>query len=71
MWARFMACDTEYRAVDRNLAEAVVSDCAHFIVAICILPLVLSCFFITLVGVIASVERGGTREYVLMEFTVL
>ena len=43
--------------VDRNLAEAVVLDCAHFIVARCVLPLVLRFFFSTLVGVIASVRR--------------
>ena len=38
VWARFIASETEWRAVDRNLAEATVSDCACFIVAICVLP---------------------------------
>ena len=66
-----MACETEWRAVDRNIAEAVVLDCAHFIVASCILPLVLRCFFSTAVVVLASVKYEGTTEYVLMEFTVL
>ena len=55
--ALVIAWETEWRAVDRNLEEAVVSDCARFIVTICVLPLVLHCFFSTLVGVIASVKR--------------
>ena len=28
-----MACDTECRAVDKNMAESVVSNCDFFIVA--------------------------------------
>ena len=39
--ARMMACDTEWRTVDRNLAEADVSDCGLFIAAICVLRFVL------------------------------
>ena len=66
-----IACDTEWRAVDRNLAEAVLSDCACFIVAICVQSRVLRCFFSTSVGVLASVVLRGTIEYVLMEFIVL
>ena len=34
--AHIMTCDTDWRSVDRNLAEAVVSDCAIFIVASCV-----------------------------------
>ena len=61
MWARVMACETEGRAVNRNLAEAMVSDFDRFIIASCVLPLVLHCFFSTLVGVVASVLlRGNT-----------
>ena len=52
-----IAYETEWRAVDRNLEEAVVSDCARFIVASCVLPLVLRCFFSALVGVIANIKR--------------
>ena len=44
-------------AANRNLAEAVVSEFARFIVAIYVLPLVLCCLFSTLVGVIASVKH--------------
>ena len=66
-----MACDTECRAVDKNLAEAVVSNCAILIVASCVLSLVLQCFFSTLVGVLDSVKLVGTTEYVLIGFTVL
>ena len=55
-----MACDTEWRAVDRNLLEAVVSDCDIFVVVSCVLRLVPRCFFSTLVGVLASVELRGT-----------
>ena len=61
VWVWMTACDTEWRAVDRNLAEAVVSECALFIVASCVLHLVLHCFFIALVGVLASVELRGTK----------
>ena len=31
-WAQMMACDTECRAVNRNIAEAVLSNCDLFIV---------------------------------------
>ena len=48
-----------------------MSYCVYFMVAICVLPLVLRCFFSTLVGVVASVVLRGTTEYVLIEFTVL
>ena len=57
MFARVIAWETEWRAVDRNLAEAVVSDCAQFIVMSCVLPLVLCYLFSTLVCVISSVKR--------------
>ena len=60
VWERVISWETERRVVDRNLAEAVVSECAHFIVASCVLPLVLHCLFGTLAGVLASVKRGGT-----------
>ena len=33
VFARFVAWETEWREIDRNLAEAVVSDCDCFIVA--------------------------------------
>ena len=69
--ARVISWETEWRAVDRNLAEAVVSECARFIVVSCVLPLVLCCYFCALFGVLAIVKRGGTTEYALMEFTVL
>ena len=54
VWERMMAYDTEWRAVDRNLAEAAVSDCALFIVVRRVIRLVLRCFFSTSVGVLAS-----------------
>ena len=66
-----MACDTEWRAVDNNIVEDLVSCCALFIVARYFLRLFLRIFFITLVGVIDSVELIGTTEYVFMDFTVL
>ena len=66
-----MACETEWREVDKNLAEAVVFDCDIFILSMCVLRLVLRCLFSNLVGVLASVKLGGTTEYVLMGFTVL
>ena len=49
-----MAFETEFRAVDRNLADAMVSGCDQFMVASCVLPLVLCCFFSSLVVVPAS-----------------
>ena len=66
-----MACDTEWRVVDKNLAEAVVSNCDLFIIASCVLRLVLRRFFSTLVGVLDIVKIGGTIYYVSMGFTVL
>ena len=71
VWERFIAWETEWIEVDRNLAEAIVLDYACFIFVICVLPLFLRFFFITLVGVLDSVKRWGTTEYVSMEFTVL
>ena len=56
VFARVIAWDTEWRAFDRKRAEAVVSDCAHFIVAIFVLPIILRCFFSTLGGVLDSVK---------------
>ena len=56
MFSRVIAWDTEWRSVDRKLAEVVVSDCARFIVASLVLPLILRCFLSTLVGVIVSVK---------------
>ena len=46
-------------------------DCARFIVASLVLTLILTFFFSTLGGVIASVKGGGTTMYVLMGFIVL
>ena len=66
-----MASETEWRAVDRNISEAVMSDCARFMVTSCVLTLVIRCFFSTLVGVLSSVVLRGTADYILMEFTVL
>ena len=71
MWARVVACETEWRAVIRNIAEDLVSDCARFIVASCFLHLVLHFFFSTVVGILASGKRGGTTDYLIMDFTVL
>ena len=58
MRAWVMACETEWREVDRNIANAVVSDCDWFIVVSCSLPLFLRCFFSILNGVLASVKSG-------------
>ena len=66
-----MAFETDCRAVYRNLAEDVVSNCYCFMVSGCVLPLVLRCFFSTLAGALASVLLRGTADYGLMEFTVL
>ena len=41
VWSSVMACDTDWREVNRNLVEAVVSDCALCIVASCVLCLFL------------------------------
>ena len=66
-----IAWDTEWGAVDRNQAEAVLSECAHFIVASLVLPPILRCFFSTLGGVLTSVKFGGITMYVLMGFIEL
>ena len=55
VFARVIAWDTEWRAVDRKQAEAVLSECDRFIVASIVLPIILGCFLSTLVGVLASV----------------
>ena len=51
-----IAWETEWRSVNRKLVENVLTDCACFIVASCVLPLALHCFFSTLVCVLASVK---------------
>ena len=56
VFARLIAWDTEWRAVDRKLAEAFLSDCACFIVGVLVLPLILRCFLSILGGVLASVK---------------
>ena len=58
--ARIMACDTEWRSVDRNLVEAVVSDWYRFIFAICVWQRFLCFLFSTLCGVITSVVLRST-----------
>ena len=71
IFARVIAWDTEWRAVDRKRAEAVLSECARFIVASLVLPLILRFLFSTVGGVLASVKGGGTKMYVVMGFKVL
>ena len=66
-----IAWDTDWRAVDRNRAEAVLSDCDRFIVASLVLPLILRCFFSTLGDVLTSFKLGVTTMYVLMGFIEL
>ena len=65
-----IAWDTEWRAVDRNQAEAVFPNCARCIVASFVLPLILRCLFSTLGGVLTIVKLGGTTIYVLMGFII-
>ena len=65
-----IAWDIERSAVEKKLAEAVVSDWARCIVASLVLPLMFCCFFCTLFGGIASVNLGGTTMYVLMVFKI-
>ena len=65
-----MACDTEWRAVNRNLAGDMISDFARFIVASSVLRRVLHYLFSTLCGVLKSTLLRGTTEYVLMGFKV-
>ena len=69
--AQMMACDTEWRAVNRNIAEAVVFICACFIVTRYFRRRNLCCFFSTLFGVLACVVLRDTIEYVLMGFIIL
>ena len=59
-----IAWDTEWRAVDRNLAEAFLSDCDSLIVAILALPLISRCFFSNLGDVLTSVNLGSTTVYI-------
>ena len=66
-----MDCDTEWRAVDKNIAEDIVSDCAIFIVSSCVLRLIFSRFFGILFGMLGNFKLGCTTYYVLMGFTVL
>ena len=61
----------EWRAVDRNRAEAVLSDCYRFIVLILVLPLILRCFFSTLGAVLTSFKFRGITMYVLMGYKKL
>ena len=70
MFSLVIAWDTEWRAVDRNLAEAVFSDCTCLIVASLVLPLILRCFFNILGGVLKSVKLGVTAVYVLIGFII-
>ena len=56
VWERVISWETQWREVYRNLAEAIILCCACFTVARCVLPLVLRCFFSTLVGALASVK---------------
>ena len=66
-----MTCDTEWRALDRNLEDAVVSDYTQFIVASCVRRRVLHFFFSALYGVQIGVLLRGTTEYALMGFKIL
>ena len=68
VFARVIAWDTEWMAVYIKQAEAVLSDCACFIVAIIFLSLILRCFLSTLGGVIASFKGVFTKMYVLLGF---
>ena len=68
MFARVIAWETERRSVDRNLAEAVLLDCARLIVASLVLSLILRFFFSALCGVLTHVRLGSTSVYVLMGF---
>ena len=70
MFVQVIAWYNEWRSVDRNRSEAVLSDFARFIVASLVLPLILRCFFSTLGGVLTSIKLGGTTMYVLMGFII-
>ena len=50
------AWDTEWREVERKRAEAVLLDCARFILSSLFLPHILQRFLSTLGGVISSVK---------------
>ena len=63
--------NNEWRAVDRNLAEAILPDFDRFIFASLVLPLILRCFFSTLDGVLTSLKFGGTIMYAIMGFIEL
>ena len=65
-----IAWDAEWREVDKNLAEAVLSGCACLSVVSLFMPLILRCLFSTLGGVLTSVKLGGTTVYVLMDFII-
>ena len=65
-----IAWDNEWGAVERNLAEAVVSDWNFWIFASLVLPLIFRCFFSTLGGGLTSVNLEGTTMYVLMVFII-
>ena len=66
-----MACDTERRAVDKNLSKSIVSYWNIFILAKFFMCLVLRCFFSTFIGVLTIYTIGVTKKYVLMGFNVL
>ena len=66
-----IAWETKWRVVNRNRAEAILLDCARFIVASLVLPLILSFLFSNLGGVLASVRGGVTTMYALMGFIEL
>ena len=70
LFAQVIAWDTEWRAVDRNLAEAVLLYFSRLIFASLVLPLILSCLFSTLGGLLTSVKLGGITVYVLMGFII-
>ena len=66
-----IAWDTEWREVDRNRAEAVLSDFYRLIVPRCVLTLILRCFFSTLGDVLTSFKLGGNTVYLLIVFIIL
>ena len=70
LFAQVIAWDTEWRAVDRNRAEAVLLDCACFIVASLVLTLILRFLFSNVGGVLTSVNLVGTTMYLLMGFLI-
>ena len=70
LFALVIAWETEWSAVERNLAEDVVSDWARLIVASLVLILIFRCLFSNLSGGQNSVNLGGTTMYVLMVFII-